>query len=192
MAGQEELKEAFNFWELISMMDDEHKQEVEELKQCLEEKELEITELTNELENKVASKKEAEERADFWYRMNETTSRLAKMQLAVEKNSKVKTEKDSFLEKGQKKPGRKKRKIPSQKKQMKIQNSQMNLMPMIAISRQLNQGTNMMTMSIMPRQMNMMTNLKTQNMNRMTVKPMTMTPMFMPARTSSGLVSVRR
>ena len=148
MAGQEEKKETFDFFELIDMLESDHKLEVMELKQLVEERELEVAKLNKELENKEASRKEAWTRVDFWYRMNEATSKLVKMNVTPKQNP----VKDPFLEKGQRKPTRKKK-----KNQMKSQKLNMNLMT-----------------NSLPMQRNMMTNLKTQIMKQKPMKLLTM------------------
>ena len=189
MAGEE----AFNFWELIEMMDVDHEREINEWKEYLEEKELEIVELKSELENKEAARKEAEERKDFWYRMNEATTKLVNMQANLTNNCKVLTEKQSFLEKGQRKPGRKKHmKTPFQRKQVKNQNIPMNLMAMNQIPEKKNIMTNMTMMNPIPSQTNLMRNLKTQILNqKMTTSMMTM-PTLLPVLACPGLVGQRR
>ena len=176
MAGEE----TFNFWELIEIMESMHKHEVEELKEILEEKNVEIAELKDEIEKKETSRKEAVERTEFWYRMNETSTRLFKMKMNLEKKSEVSTAKESFLEKGQRKPGRKKQqKMPSQRKQEKKQKYPMNLMPMNPMLRQKSILTNQMRMNTIPGQTNLMINPMTQIINQKMVMNQTMeTPMM--------------
>ena len=163
MAGQEETEEAqtpFNFWELIAMMDEDHKKEVLDLKETIEEKDVEISrlnkELEKELEKKEKAKIEGDERAQFWYRMNEVTMKLMRM--------KGNQENYSFLEKGQRNPGRKKH---------TIMQSQTNSM--------MNTRKNVM-MNPIQKQRNPIMNLQIQNMVQMTVKPTMTMPTSLPSQ----------
>lgn len=194
MAGEE----ALNFLEVFNMLNAEHEREVEELKEELEEKGLVIAKLTRDLEKKEASRKEAVERAELWYRMNIITEKLIKMKLTPEKDPEiVLTEKDSFLEKGQRKPGKKKlKKVPSQKKQAKMMRFQMNQNMMIPMTRQMNWMTaatitpreNVMRNPRMNQMNNGMTNQRMHQMNNgMTNQTNQMTKQMMKPRTNQSL-----
>ena len=170
MAGHEETEEVqspFNFWELIAMLDEDHKLEIVELKDKLEEKEEEVSRLNKELEKKEAARKEADERAVFWYRMNETMEKVMRMKYqqipkeAVSKN-------DPFLEIGQRKPGRMKdvkaKNVTNLKKRQNLQMMNLKTNPM---------------MSPMQRQRNMIMNQKTMQ-TMMTMQPMMTMPNIQP------------
>ena len=183
MAGLEETEKAFNFWELIAMLDEKHEEELLELKERLEEKELEVSELNTELERKEAARKEADERADFWYKMIETSKRLVRLESKVI-HEKVSTDEDSFLEVGQRNPGRKKHtKKKCQKNLKKMTMNWRAMMQRTVIQRSMNQET--MNLKLLnPRTMNPRTMNQNQRiMNSMSMNQRTMKPlMTMPTR----------
>ena len=161
MAGKEETKEVqspFNFWEYIEMLESDHKLEIMELKERLEEEGAEVARLQMELEKKENARTEAEVKADFWMRMNKVTEKVMIMKTKVAKHlNEVVPEKDSsFLEKVQKNPGRKK-KQPKQrnKNPVKTQQCPMSLMKIPMTS-----------------QKNVVVNLKNQAANQMTTHAM--------------------
>ena len=150
MAEQEETEEtkgAFNFWELIELLESIHNQEVEELKEQSEEREKEleseILKLKMEIKKNEKAITDAEERAKFWFQMNETTTKVVEI---VQSRSigKCVQVKDSFLEKGHRKRGRMKN-LNTQANKMERQVNQVNLVK----KTMPNQRNPMMKMNLM-------------------------------------------